>query len=121
MNNISNISELQEEIRRLHAKAEAEKSRINNDIAEIREEFRPRKIIGNFLSDLTGVQADKQNLVKNGIAFALSILFRRYFFKAEKNIEDKIYNAVESLFEHIRTFIRSFVKSDEDAEHKPES
>ena len=121
MSRISNVSELRTEIARLKKVAEEQKLQIKNDVQDIGESLEPSNLLFSFLSSVTGIHIDKNELFKDGIAYGISLLIQRYVLKAEKEIEHKIYEWVDTLFVRIKDFMNRHTDSSAKREERRES
>jgi hypothetical protein len=110
MSKINNIRELRAEILRLQ-KAERElKEKIKSDIKEIGEELKPANIFMSAVSSIFGVRIEKNEFLKDGIAYGISLIIQRFFLKTEKKFEKRIYDWVDTVFERIKHFMNHFTE-----------
>ena len=111
MSRINNAAELHAEIARLRQLSDAQKKQIKNDVSEIGESLKPSNLMFSFLSSFTGIHIDKNEFLKDGIAYGISLLIQRYILKTEKKIEHKIYEWVDTLFVRIKDFMNRHTDS----------
>ena len=105
MNRINNIHELRAEITRLQKMSHDQKQQLKNDVQEIGESLNPSSLFFSFLSSVTGIRMEKNEFLKDGIAYGISLLIQRYILKTEIKIEHKIYEWVDALFIKIKDFM----------------
>ena len=110
MNKISNIAELRAEILRLQKVEREQKEKIKNDIKEMGEELKPANVFMNAVSSIFGVRIDKNEFLKDGIAYGISLILQRFILRAEKKFEGKIYDWVDTVFERIKHFMNHFTE-----------
>src|SRR5215213_2852657 len=115
MSRINNISELREEIARLQKVSGEQKELIKNDIKEIGESLKPSNLFFSLLSSVTGIQFNKKEFFKGGIAVGISLLLQRYIFK-----EGKVYEWIDSIVAKIKGFINRHTDSIERSEEQTE-
>jgi len=108
MAKIENLYQLQSEIKRLRELTKQQEIRIKNDLVEIREDLRPRNILLNVISSISGINFKKKDFFKGGIAGSLSILIQRFILKAEKKMENKIYDFVDSILDKVNNLVNKF-------------
>jgi len=119
-NKIKNREELLVEIQRLQLLADEQEKIIRTDIAEIREQLRPKNILLNAFQSITGIHVNTKDLFVNGIGAGLLLLLRKTLSKAESKAEDKIYEFADNVTERIRKFLSSVLnvrKRYSDEEH----
>ncbi len=112
MNKITNSSELRKEILRLEEIARKQKEMLKEDIYMIKDNFRPGNVIKNLISELTGIKVDKENFLKDGFSYTISLLIQQFLLKTEKKFEKSIYGIIDSLIDRIRNFISSVSNSE---------
>ena len=120
MSRINNITELRAEILRLKKTEQEQKEKIKNDIGEIREELKPANILMGAVSSLFGVHIEKNEFLKDGIAYGISLIIQRYILKTEKKIEKKIYDWVDTMFERVKHFMKHFTEPSKHSEARKE-
>ena len=120
MSRINNITELRAEILRLQKTELEQKEKIKNDIKEIREELKPANILMNTVSSIFGVHIEKNEFLKDGIAYGISLIIQRYILKTEKKIENKIYEWVDTMVERVKHFMNRFTEPSERREARKE-
>jgi hypothetical protein len=108
MTNIENIHQLRDEIKRLREQSKQQELLIKDDLREVREDLKPQNILWSALSSITGIKTDRSEFFKNGIAYSVSILIRRFILKTERKAEHAFYGVVDDLFERIKKFINKF-------------
>src|ERR1041385_3090359 len=123
MSKISNAAELRAEILRLQKQEREQKEKIKNGIKEIGEELKPANILMGLVSSIFGIRIDKNEFLKDGIAYGISLILQRFILKAEKKFENKIYDWVDTVFERIKHFMNNFTepsaRRDERKEEEP--
>lgn len=112
MNKIENISQLKFEIDRLKRNAKDQELTLRNDLSALKEDIKPVNLILNGVSSLTGININKNDFFKDGIAYGLSLLFQRFVLKSEKKFEGKIYSFVDSIFERANSFMHKHTNSE---------
>ena len=116
--NIKNLAELKAEIKRLQELSAVQEKIIREDVTDIRESLKPKNLLLDGLSSITGIKIDKNNFLTGGITAGLLLLFRKYISKAEANAEDSFYKMTDRLFERVRHFLSTFMNV---RRHYPES
>lgn len=112
MQQIENLEQLRSEISRVKAIAKNQERQIKNDLKDIREDLKPENILWNAVSSFTGIKINKNDFFKDGIAYGLSLIIQRYILKTEKKVENKIYTAVDSIFERVKSFVNKFTSAE---------
>lgn len=102
---------LRAEILRLRAAADEQETIIRNDVASLREQWKPMNILVNTLSSLTGVQVSKSMFVNNGFVFGLSLVLQRLLLKAENQVSEKVHEWTDALIAKINDFISRHAKA----------
>jgi len=102
---------LRAEILRLRTVADEQENVIRNDVASLREQWKPMNILVNTLSSLTGVQVSKSMFVNNGFVFGLSLVLQRLLLKAENQVSEKVHEWSDALIGKINDFISRHAKS----------
>lgn len=108
MKNIENSEQLRAEIARLEELAKSQEQGLRVQIRGLREEFRPANMVMNAVSSMTGIKINKNEFLKNGLAFGLSMVLQRFVFKTETSFERKIYGWVDELFDKAKSVINKF-------------
>src|SRR5689334_1837613 len=108
MARIENLHQLRAEIERLETLSKNQEERIKNDLKEIREELSPMNLVIKAISSLTGIRLSRNEFVKEGVTYGLSLLFQRLFVKAEHKMEHTVEHLIESAIEGIKKFISRF-------------
>ena len=121
MSRINNIYELRAEIARLKKVSDEQKQQLKNDVKEIGESLKPSNLLFSFLSSITGIHIDKNEFLKDGIAYGISLLIQRYILKAEKKIEHKMYEWVDTIFIKIKDFMNRHTDSSARREERKEN
>lgn len=121
MSRINNMEELKAEIARLRKVSEEQKQQLKNDVKEIGESLKPANLFFSFLSSVTGIHIDKNEFLKDGIAYGISLLIQRYILKAEKKVEHKIYEWVDTVFVKIKDFMNRHTDSSSRREERKEA
>jgi hypothetical protein len=109
MSNIKNITQLRQRIKQLEENSERQKQQIKNDIAIIKDNLTPAGLLLNAFSGITGIKLNKDSVFKDGFAYTISMFIQQFILKSEKNLEKKLYEIIDSLFERIRHFVSSFI------------
>lgn len=99
------MHELRAEIARLRTVADQQEVIIRNDMASLREQWKPMNLLVNTLSNLTGIQVSKSMFVNNGFVFGLSLVLQRLLLKAENQVSEKVHVWSEALIRKINDFI----------------
>ena len=102
---------LRAEILRLRVVADDQENIIRNDVASLREQWKPMNILVNTLSSLTGVQVSKSMFVNNGFVFGLSLVLQRLLLKAENQVSEKVHEWSDALIGKINDFISRHAKA----------
>jgi hypothetical protein len=105
------MRELRAEIARLRTLSDQQETVIRNDMASIREQWKPMNLLVNGLSSLTGVQVSKSMFVNNGFVFGLSLVLQRLLLKAENQVSEKVHVWSEALIGKINDFISSHAQT----------
>ncbi|HRH64991.1 MAG TPA: hypothetical protein PLU53_01710 [Bacteroidia bacterium] len=108
MKKIENSEQLRAEIARLEELAKSQEQGLRVQIRGLREEFRPANMVMNAVSSMTGIKINKNEFLKNGLAFGLSMVLQRFVFKTETSFERKIYGWVDELFDKVKSVINKF-------------
>ena len=111
MDRISTIEELRAEITRLRMVAGEQEKLIRQDVALLRERWRPMNLLMNAVSSITGLQVSKSMFVNNGFVFGLSLLLQRMLLKAENQVSEKVHEWTDTLIGKINDFISRHAKS----------
>jgi hypothetical protein len=111
MSKITDMRTLRAEITRLRAVADGQESIIRNDVASLREQWKPMNILINTLGSLTGVQVSKSMFVNNGFVFGLSLVLQRLLLKAENQVSEKVHEWTDALIGKINDFISRHAKA----------
>jgi len=112
MNKIKNLEQLRKEINRMQGVAKEQEQQLKDDLKAIREDLKPANIFWNTVSSLSGIKMDKNEFFKDGIAYGLSLLIRRFILKSEKKMENKVYDVVDSIFDRVKSFVTRFANHD---------
>jgi hypothetical protein len=110
MNKITDMRGLRAEIVRLRSVADEQEKIVRNDVASIREQWKPMNILVNTLSSLTGVNVSKSMFVNNGFVFGLSLVLQRLLLKAENQVSEKVHEWTDALIGKINDFISRHAK-----------
>jgi hypothetical protein len=110
------MNQLRSEIARLRSVADQQETIIRNDIASIREQWKPMNLLVNTLSNLTGMEISKSMFVNNGFVFGLSLVLQRLLLKAENQVSEKVHEWSEALIGKINDFISRHAKSPKQGE-----
>lgn len=113
MAKIENIHQLQAEIERMEGVCKQQETKLRKDLQELKEDFNPLNIILGTISSLTGVKLDRKEFMKDGIGLGLSLFFQRLILKAEKAVENKVYDFVDTAVEHLKKFMSKAVDPSE--------
>lgn len=108
---IENRTQLLAEIERLKKEADVKKSKVSASVAAVKENLRMENIIVNAISSVTGVNINKKEFLKNGIAMGLTMVLQRFVFKTETNLERKVYSWIDSFFDQLKFYINKFSPS----------
>ena len=116
MANISNITELRAEIARLRGVAVDQEKLIRQDVAALREQWKPMNLLMSAVTSITGVEMSKSMFVNNGFVFGLSLLLQRLLLKAENQVSEKVHQWTDALIGKINDFISRHAKSSKDGD-----
>ncbi|MFN8143744.1 MAG: hypothetical protein U0073_04940 [Bacteroidia bacterium] len=108
MKKIETSEQLKLEIARLEGRAKEQEENLRESLRDLREQYRPENMALNALSSITGININKSEFLKNGIAMGLSLVLQRFVFKTEKNVERKIYSWIDELFDKIKNLLNKF-------------
>ncbi|MFM2136347.1 MAG: hypothetical protein RL021_1747 [Bacteroidota bacterium] len=108
---IRSLEELRGRIRQLKSEASEQELQIRSDYDRIKEEFRPENILMNALAKMTGININRSEFFRNGIAVGISLVLKRFIFKTENSFEKKVYSWIDSFFDRIRDVANKFTKS----------
>ena len=111
MDRISTIEELRAEITRLRIVAGVQEQIIRQDVASLREQWRPMNMLVSAVSSLTGVQVSKSMFVNNGFVFGLSLVLQRLLLRTENQVSEKVHEWTDALIGKINDFISRHAKS----------
>src|SRR6478736_1995843 len=103
MSRINNISELRAEIARMKKLSGEQKQQIKNDVNEIGEALKPSNLFFSFLSSVSGIKVEKNEFLKNGIAFGIALLIQRYVLKTNRG--HKVLEWLDSVINKIKDFM----------------
>ena len=120
MSKINNITELRSEILRLQKQEKEQREKLKNGVKEIPEELKPANLFMNFISSLFGVHVEKNEFLKDGIAFGISLIIQRFILKTEKKFENKIYDWVDTMVKRIKHFMNRFTEPSARREERKE-
>lgn len=112
MKKIENITQLNAEIARLKSLAKEQENLLKNDLLEIRETLKPANLLVSGLSSITGVKITGNELLKDGLAYGLSVLFQRFILKTEKKLEHQVYEFVDTLIDRVKSFLEQFTNQE---------
>lgn len=101
---IKNSEELRLEIIRLKGELEIKEDSLKRSFEDVRDDFKPKNVALNLISNATGIDFNKENFVKTGILATISIILNRYFSKQESVIENKILSWAETLINKFKEF-----------------
>jgi cell division septum initiation protein DivIVA len=121
MNKIENAAQLNTEIARLKALAKVQEQQLRSDVKELKEELKPHNILLKSVSSFTGIKVDKKEYLKEGLAYALSLIAQRYILKTESKIEERAYEFVDSVFEKIKKFMNKHTSHEAKREERNEN
>jgi hypothetical protein len=113
MAKIENIHQLRAEIARMEGVCKQQEDKLRRDLQQLKEDFNPLNILMKTISSFTGVKLDRNAFMKDGIGFGLSLFFQRFILKAEKVVESKVYDFVDTAVEKIRKFMSKVVDPSE--------
>ncbi len=111
MDKVENIQQLHAEINRLKNVAKQQELDIKYNWINVKESLQPATLIWNGISNLTGINMNKQEFFKDGIAYGVSLFIQRFILKSERNMEKRVYNVVDGLFDRIRGVMRNFTNA----------
>lgn len=105
MTKIETVLQLEAEIKRLRATTKEKENKLRSNFKSLREEFTPRNILVNAFSSATGIRVDNKEILKEGVAFAISLILQRFVLKSESKLEEKVYVFLDNIFEKIKSFL----------------
>jgi hypothetical protein len=108
MKKIENVHQLRTEIDRLKITARRQEQQIKNDLHEIREDLKPANLLWKAVSSLTGIMINRNEFFQKGIMYGLSIIVQRFILKSETNIESRVYDFVDTIFERVKGLVNKF-------------
>jgi hypothetical protein len=108
MSRIRTKEELRNEIRRLQQLSLEKKTRVKKDIDAVKESLSPSGILREIISGITGIRMKKENFIRDGFAYTLSLIVQQFFLKSEKKFEQGIYGVIDKLIDKLRTAVNSF-------------
>ncbi|MFM7218368.1 MAG: hypothetical protein ACKO1U_10145 [Bacteroidota bacterium] len=101
---IRDRSDLLEELNRLKDVSRKQEESIKTDLNRLKDHYRPENILIRTLGSLTGIDINRNEFLKNGVAMGIGLVLQRFLFKQEAAFERKIYDWVDTVFERIRRF-----------------
>jgi hypothetical protein len=110
-NKIENLEQLRAEIQRLKKEEAEHKAALRAGVTKISEQLRPENILVSVLSSITGININKNEFLKNGIAMGLSLLLQRFVFKTEASLERKLYTWLDRVFDQVKYYTNKFSSS----------
>jgi len=113
MAQIENIQQLRAEIQRIEGVCKEKEQKLRADLQELKEDFNPLNILLKTISSFSGVKLDRKDFMKDGLGLGLSLFFQRLILKAEKTVENKVYDLVDSTVERIKKFVTGMVDPSE--------
>jgi len=121
MSKIENLDELRAQIAVLKEKVVVQEYQVRKDIQTLRDDLKPSNIAWSMLSSLTGIKLNQGNSLRAGIFNGVSSIIQRFALKAEKELESRVYKAVDTIFERLSNFVNGFAgheaKRDERKDH----
>jgi hypothetical protein len=108
MTDIRNTTELDAEIRRLEAAVRFKEQQLRSHITSFKEGLKPRNIFSSAYEKVTGEEPPPQGkgFAAKTIKTGLSLWLSKILFKAEGKVEQKVYDAVDNVFEKLKDFIK---------------
>jgi hypothetical protein len=103
-NPIRNRRELSIELKRLEEASQHQLDTIKEDLRLLKDHYRPENILIRTLASVTGIDINRNEFLKNGIAVGIGLVLQRFLFKQESAFERKIYDWVDTVFDKIRRF-----------------
>jgi len=107
MTAIRNAGELRMEIKRLRTLTASQEKQIKTDIENIGDSLKPGNLLLSFFSSVTGIRLEKKEFLRDGIAYGLSLLIRKFILKTEMKLESKLAEWADSFFQKVRDFMKS--------------
>ncbi len=108
MNKINNRQELRKEIVRLNRLSLEQKNQIKSDLHSIKENLTPSGILSNLVSGFTGIKVNKENFIRDGFVYTVSLLIQQFFLKSEKKFEAGVYGIIDKLIDKLRSAVNNF-------------
>ncbi len=107
MSEIKDVATLNAEIRRLEAAVRFKEQQLRNHITGFREKLRPRNFFSAAYEKVTGEPPPPQGkgFAAKTIKAGLSLWLSKMLFKAEEKAEQKVYDAVDIVFDKLKAFI----------------
>jgi ribosome-associated translation inhibitor RaiA len=121
MNKIKNVAELRAEIKKLEELSARQKEQIKSDVSNLKESFRPANLLAGIISELTGVNIDKKNFIRDGFAYTLSLIIQQFILKTEKKFEHTIYSFIDTVIDKIRNMVSSHTNPEAKRREREES
>ena len=100
--------DLKNEIGRLRSECDKNEAQLRMAITSLTEELKPDHIMISFLSSVSGIKIAKNEFFKNGILIGLSLLVQKFLLKKEIQLERKIYEWMDGIFNKIRYYTHKF-------------
>ena len=105
---IRNRKELSAELQRLKEHSYRKEEDIRNSIDGIRNDLRPENLLINALRRTTGIDINRSEFLKNGIAAGLGLVMQRFVFKQEEVLEKKVYAWIDTFFDKVKYYTNKF-------------
>ena len=109
MARIENIQQLRSEIERVERLCKQHEDKLKQDLQELKEDFNPLNILLKTISSISGIKLDSKDFLKDGIGFSISLFLQRLILKAEKVVENKVYDFVDTAVEKLKHFMSKVV------------
>ena len=110
MSEITNMKDLQAAIKQLEMEAQQGEAAIKQHISAIKESLKPANIVTAAFNKITGggeLNAERrQSFSATVIKAGLALWLRKGLFKTESKIEQKMYDVIDSAFDHVKAFLK---------------
>lgn len=105
---IRNRRELLAEIERLKGLTSQHEKGIRESIDGIKDDLRPENLLMRALKNMTGIDINKNEFIRNGIAAGIGLVMQRFVFKKEEEFERKIYSWIDGFFDKVKYYANKF-------------
>lgn len=113
MTKIENINQLRAEIERMEGVCKQKEEKLKAGLQQIQEDLNPLNLLFKTISSISGVKINRKDFMKDGIGFGISLFLQRLILKAEKVVENKVYDVVDTAVERLKKFMSKVVDPSE--------